>query len=226
VTLALAVACVALGSAPDPVLAHPSNPNFVSVVHGITPSVAGIRVAMLGGDDRLLIRDPGHHTVVVMGYDGEPYARLLPDGAAQVNVRSPATYLNQDRLARVTVPARADASAPPVWTAYTDTGQLDWHDHRSHWMGAETPPQVTDVARRTKIFDYRVPIRIDGRPAAITGTLFWVGRPGSADGGLLSWVPVSCAAVGILAALSPLVVGRRRRRSRRAVGKAPRKDAW
>jgi hypothetical protein len=42
-------------------------------------------------------------------------------------------------------------------------------------MAKGTPPQVTDESKRTKVFDYEIPLRIDGRQSAIEGTLFWVG---------------------------------------------------
>ena len=59
------------------------------------------------------------------------------------------------------------------------TGRYDWHDHRIHWMAQGTlPPQVKDEAQRTKIFDWKVPLAVGGRPAAITGDLTWVGEPG------------------------------------------------
>jgi hypothetical protein len=203
-------------------LAHQSNPDFSSVVREVTPAAPGVEARMLGGDDRLQIRNPGHHTIVVKGYDGEPYARLLPDGSAQVNVRSPATYLNQDRYGKVSVPARADAAAAPVWRPYTRTGALEWHDHRAHWMGSGTPPQVTDTTVRTRVFDYRVPIAIDGRPGAIEGTLYWVGRGG---GGVPVWVWVGIgAAVVVLLAACALAAVRARRRRRAPGGPAP--EAW
>jgi hypothetical protein len=198
--------------------AHTGNPDFSSVVRGVTPSTPGLEVEMLGGDDRLRIRDSGHHTIVVLGYDGEPYARLLPSGAAQVNVRSPATYLNRERAANVAVPARADPGAAPVWRASTSTGALEWHDHRAHWMGLGTPPQVTDPAVRTKVFDYRVPITVDGRPGAIEGTLFWVGRGGGAP----VWAGVGLAAAPV-AAFATVLIGAWWLRRRR--GRGPRDPA-
>ena len=42
-------------------------------------------------------------------------------------------------------------------------------------MAKGTPPQVKDESKRTKVFDYEIPLRIDGRKGAIDGTLFWVG---------------------------------------------------
>lgn len=172
---ALVVALLALAAA-GRAAAHAPAPDFVSVVRGVVPPAPGLQVRMLGSDSRLEIRDPGH-TVVVAGYDGEAFARLLPDGTAQVNERSPAAYLNRDRSGTTPVPPAADPSAPASWTVVSRTGALAWHDHRAHWMGRGIPAQVTRLSARTRIFDYRVPILVDGHAAAIVGTLYWAGRP-------------------------------------------------
>ncbi|HET6691050.1 MAG TPA: hypothetical protein VFG74_09310, partial [Miltoncostaeaceae bacterium] len=177
-----------------------------------------------GGDDAVQIRNPGHHTIVVMGYDGEPYARLLPDGRAQRNARSPATYLNEDRYADVALPAAADAEAAPEWRPFTSTGLLEWHDHRAHWMGSGTPPQVTDPAARTTVFDYRIPISVDGRPARIEGTLVWVGR-GDDDGQPVAVYAAVAAGGAALIALAAVGVRRLRRRGDRDPGD-PGGEAW
>ena len=42
------------------------------------------------------------------------------------------------------------------------------------------PPQVKDEDKRTKVFDWRVPIRVGSQPAQLTGTLFW--QPATASG--------------------------------------------
>ncbi len=60
------------------------------------------------------LESDGGEEVVILGYDGEPYLRFTADGVFR-NTRSPATYLNEDRFANVTVPASADPEAPPEW---------------------------------------------------------------------------------------------------------------
>ncbi len=154
---------------------HAGNPNFSSQVHGLSRPVEGISVEVLGFDDRLQLLNRSGKTVVIYGYEGEPYSRILADGTVETNANSPAVYLNEDRYAAVQVPKQADASAPADWTKVSDGGEFNWHDHRMHWMQSTTPPQVKNESRKTKIFDYRIPIRVGGRRDAIDGTLFWVG---------------------------------------------------
>jgi hypothetical protein len=89
-------------------------------------------------------------TIVVQGYQREPYARLLADGTVEVNHNSPAFYLNDDRFAPEKVPATAKPSATPNWQVVDRTGTFQWHDHRIHWMSSVPPKQVTDSAVKAR----------------------------------------------------------------------------
>ena len=156
-----------------------SNYNYRSIVTAVNPRVPGLQLEVLEFADRLVLTNHTGKTVTVYGYQGEPYARVLPDGTVQVNTRSPAYFLNQSFYGQVTVPPSASPSATPAWTQIDRTGQLEWHDHRIHWMSPIPPPQVKDTDRRTKIFDWQVPIRVGSVPGAVDGELFWVPEEGS-----------------------------------------------
>jgi len=210
-------AAVALLSAP-PAAAHQGNPNFRSVVDSITPPVKGVTLNVLNYDDRFELTNHSGRTVTVQGYDGEPYARVLADGTVEVNKRSPAYYLNDDRYADVKVPASADPKAPPQWSVVDRTARLQWHDHRMHWMSRSLPPQVKDRSTRTKVFDYAIPLRVDAQRASIRGTLFWQPDEG---GGAPVGMFVGLGALALVAVGAVAVV--RRRRSRAPVEGA---EAW
>lgn len=216
---ALAAITAFLACLPSAALGHAGNPNFESELRGLDRPVAGVEVEVLNYDDSLRLVNRSGKTVVIEGYEGEPYARLLPDGSVETNANSPATYLNDDRFAAAEVPARADPDAPPSWRQVSDDGAFAWHDHRIHWMARTTPPQVKDEDKRTEIFDYRVPISIDGEPDAIEGTLFWVGPADAAKTPFL----IAGAAIVVLGGVLILVV-----RRRRGAGGEPgdSKEAW
>jgi hypothetical protein len=192
----------------NPINDQGSSYHYRTYVTSITPKVPGLSVEVLEFADRLLLRNGTGKTVTVYGYSGEPYARVLPNGAAEQNKRSPAVYLNTNFYADVTVPLSASATAPPQWEAVDRTGQFEWHDHRIHWMSPVTPPEVKDTSRRTKIFDWTVPIRVGSQAGAIKGELFWVPESSSA--------PTAAIVAGILIVLLGLatVVVVRRRRAR------------
>jgi hypothetical protein len=206
----------------EPAVAH-ETPKYQSVYGGIQPSTSGLEAQVLGFDNQYELIDRVGKTVVVYGYQGEPYGRVLPDGTVQVNVRSPAYYLNQDRFGTTSVPASANAKAPPLWKDQDKTGRFIWHDHRMHWMSQALPSQVKDQHKKTKIFNYSIPLSVNGKQAKLTGTLFWRGTPGGFPVGAI----VALIAV-VLGAVAFVIVVRRRRRSTPAAkpssGLGPRRD--
>jgi hypothetical protein len=207
--------------------AHEGNPNYESRVTSVAPRVAGLELRVLNYDDRLELVNHSGRTVVIEGYDGEPYARLAPDGLVQVNDRSPARWLNDDRFAAVNVPASADPKAAPKWRTIDRAGRFDWHDHRIHWMSRTVPPVVKDREQRTKVFDWRVPLRVGGEAGAVSGTLTWKPTPGSGGPPTVALVALGLIAAGGLGAV--VVVLRRRRRARPASPSKPvaeEREAW
>ena len=191
-----------------PAAAHQSSPKYVSVFDGIKPGIPGLKAEVLGFDNQYQLINQTHKTVIVYGYNGEPYGRIQPDGTVEVNQRSPATYLNEDRFANVTVPKSAHPKAPPVWKVQDKTGRFIWHDHRMHWMAHTVPSQVKDQHKKTKIFGYSIPLSVNGQRTNVTGTLFWRGTPKGIPAGAIG----ALVAV-LLAAIAFVWLVRRRRRT-------------
>jgi hypothetical protein len=202
----------------SPINDQGSNYNYRSYVTSVAPSVPGVSLQVLEFADRLILTNHSGQTVTVIGYQGEPYGRVLADGTVQLNTRSPAYYLNQNFYGDVNVPASASPTAAPHWTVVDRTGRLEWHDHRIHWMSPALPPQVKNKAKRTKIFNWQVPIQVGAQKATVDGQLFWVpaGISKAPTGAIVGLV-----ALIVLGLLFVLFVRRRRRRTR-----PPVKDAW
>jgi hypothetical protein len=160
-----------------PALADPPGPtHYDSVVIGVETAdgdPAEVEVEVLGGDAFLLLRVPPGTQAEVPGYDGEPYVRVLDDGAVEVNQRAPTHWYNEDRYG-ADVPALADAEASPVWREVADGGTYAWHDHRIHWMSPQ-PPDRVDPSRREiqEVWDWEVPLLVDGREVLVRGELAW-----------------------------------------------------
>jgi hypothetical protein len=195
-----AVALTALVAGAGPAAADPPRPtDYRSTVTAITPANDGVGAEVVGGDAFLELRVDEGHEVVVSGYgdDAEPYLRFRADGTVERNVRSPATYLNNDRQGAVDLPARADAEADPEWETVADGGSYAWHDHRIHWMGGSRPPGVEpgDVVQ-----SWAVPLTVDGAATEVSGELVLVARVS----------PVPWIALGIAGAAAVVVLGRRR----------------
>jgi hypothetical protein len=191
----------------NPINDQGSSYQFRTYITSVTPKTPGLSLEVLEFADRILLRNNTGKTVTVYGYSGEPYARVQPGGTAEQNVRSPAAYLNTNFYAQVTVPPSANASDPPQWKVVDRTGQFEWHDHRIHWMSPVTPPQVKDKGKRTKIFDWSVPISVGTQKGEITGELFWVPENSSTPTAAI----VALIALTALAIAFVLFVRRRRR---------------
>jgi hypothetical protein len=200
----------------NPINDQGSNYDYRSYVTQVAPSAPGVSLQVLEFADRLILTNHSGKTVTVLGYQGEPYGRVLADGTVQLNTTSPAYYLNQNFYGDVNVPASASSTATPHWTVVDRTGRLEWHDHRIHWMSPVLPPQVKDKARRTKIFNWQVPIQVGAQKTTVDGQLFWVpaGVSKAPTGAIVGLVVL--IVLGVL-----LVVFVRRRRKN-----TPVKDVW
>jgi hypothetical protein len=73
----------------------------------ITPPMRGVSVRTVEAGARLQLTNDSGRTVEVLGYAGEPYLEVRPDGTYE-NVHSPATYLNVTLAGDGPVPAAAD----------------------------------------------------------------------------------------------------------------------
>ncbi len=210
-TCLAAMLAPALAVGAGPASAHKGNPNFRTTILTFQPKVAGVSLEVLNGDDSLQLTNRSKQPVTVYGYADEPYARVLADGTVQVNKQSPAYYQNNERFLGgpdTQVPANVDPKNAPQWSAVDKTGRFAWHDHRIHFMSKGVPTQVKDTSRKTKIFDWTVPLQVGTDRGAIAGRLFWVPKDDSGP-------PVGAiAGFGVLLlAGAALVIRTRRRRS-------------
>ena len=196
---------------------------YVSTVSALAPPVLGVDAIVLGGDDRLRISNYSGKTIVVLGYEGEPYLRFDKQGV-WANTRSPAAHLNRFRRPRPLSPGVADASAPPSWRRVAPGATYEWHDHRIHWTAAEPPKGVReDPDRIQRIFNWRVPGLADGKRFAITGFLGYAPDrvPSNDDGGAPTWLLVTAGLIAAAAVLLAAVTGVGARRARRRAPVAP-----
>jgi hypothetical protein len=191
--LALLIGVSLLGAAPAS--ADPAGPSdFRSQVTRVEPAAKGVDAEIRGGDTFLELTVGTGHEVVVKGYSGEPYLRFQADGTVQRNARSAATYLNNSRKGKGTVPLEAqDPKAEPVWKDIASGGHYAWHDHRVHWM-ADTSPPVARGQRVTGAYDpWRVPIVVDGTATEVQGTLTYEHAMSP-----LPWALVALVAAGLV----------------------------
>lgn len=161
-----------------PAAADPAVPtNYSSTVRSVEPATDAVEVAVVGGDSFLQITATAGHEVTVLGYDNEPYLRIDADGTIEQNAKSPAVVMNQARYGRIDTTSTADATAPPVWQRIGGGGTYVFHDHRIHWMASGADPPQLAGASSGKVFDWTVPLLVDGRSTMVHGDLVLLDPP-------------------------------------------------
>ena len=168
-----------------PVAAHGRGTESTNFRSRITaaPEIPGVTWSIYGGDQYLAVHNTTDTEVIVEGYEGEPYARIGPEGVL-VNLASEATYVNEDRYAQVAVPAEVGRDFEPRWDTVFEEPTFAWHDHRIHWMSAQLPPAVTDPSERVTVpmgteesGEWSVPFTHGDDTYEVRGVLEWVPPP-------------------------------------------------
>jgi len=119
-------------------------------------ALPGVHVRVLDGDRDLQVRADRGVRLVVLGALREPLLRIDGTGV-WVNASSPTA--TGDRLV---------SSSRRGWVRVNGGRTIVWHDHRL----APPPAKAAGPAGR-----FSVPVAVNGRPAAISGTFFRVARP-------------------------------------------------
>jgi hypothetical protein len=144
-----------------------SQHGYVSTVER-TAGPRGIE-AEASGDGHFSFTAPPGRTVIVRGYEDEPYLRFQ-SGSVYENQRSPTPYVNRDRRP----PATARAAAQPRWKLVSRGQTYTWDDHRTHWTAANPPAAVDrDPDARHHISNWKIAGTVDGAPFMIHGSLDW-----------------------------------------------------
>src|SRR5262245_55785631 len=147
---------------------------YTATIETIDPQPTGLDIAVIGGDEALEMTNGTGKKILILGYGGEPYLRIEPEGVF-VNRRSPAAYLNEDRFGETKVPADASTKAEPLWKQVAHEPVWEWHDHRIHWMSPIAPPKIAaDPGKAQHVNDWKVSGTIDGAPLTIAGSLDYV----------------------------------------------------
>ncbi|WP_353850306.1 hypothetical protein [Solwaraspora sp. WMMA2065] len=175
------VAAVLLTGAATPATAHgadaPAASDYRVAVTGTVPAVDGLTVRVVEAGARLELTNHSGRPVEVLGYAGEPYLEIRPDGVYQ-NRRSPTAYQSETLAGDTPVPADADPAAPPDWRRIADRPVVRWHDQRTYWLDAAPPDAVRAAPDQVhRVRDWVVPLRDGVTPVELRGTLDWIPPP-------------------------------------------------
>ena len=206
--LVATAACAVTLLTAAPAAAHgadaPDGSDYRTRVTDVTPARPGLEVRVIEAGARLELTNHTGRPIEVIGYSGEPYLRVGPDGVYE-NTRSPATYLNRTLAGDTTLPADADPAAPPSWRRVDDGSTVRWHDQRALWQESAPPAAVRAAPdREHRVRDWTIPLRDGAEPARISGTLDWVPPPDAYTWWTVTIVgALAVGALGLLAAAAP-----------------------
>jgi hypothetical protein len=154
--------------------------DYRCTVTAISPPLPGLTIRAVSAGTQLELVNRTGRPIEVLGYGGEPYLTVGPDGVSQ-NANSPATYLNETLTGGPGPPVTATPAAVPAWQKLSSTPAVLWHDHRAHWMSVTPPPEVAaDPGSAHRVASWSIPLRDGVRTFAVTGTLDWMPRPAPA----------------------------------------------
>jgi len=197
--LFVAVLAGALFGPTGPASAHggeaPDATAYRSEVTALSPAEPGLSARIVEAGARLELVNRTGRTVEVLGYQGEPYLEVRPDGSYE-NVNSPTTYTNRTLGGDTPVPAGASPTAAPQWRRVSAGTTVRWHDQRTRWLEDDPPPQArADPSGSHKLRDWVVPLREGVRAIEVRGTLTWEPPPAA----WLWWLGALVLAAGLTA---------------------------
>ncbi len=189
-TSAVVIVCLDASAAAAHTASGPRPTNYRTTLESVSPRIAGVSIRIVDLGNKVELTNRTATDVTVLGYDGEPYLRVGPDGVYE-NLRSPATYLNRTRAGTTPVPAIArgtGASTPPRWHRVSGSHTVRWHDHRVHFMGTSPPAAVRAAPDAFHIVNpqWTLVYRYGARDVVVHGRLDWVPGPSG-----WPWVPVA-----------------------------------
>jgi hypothetical protein len=154
----------------------------------------------------LFVDSTAGQPVTILGADGEPFARIGPDGT-EVNVHSP--VYAADLQARGQAPSEdVDPSSPPEWRQTSKSPKMGWLDLRARPATLEP----ADPGRRTVLADWTIPVEAAGQRAEIRGVTTYVPLHETAGGLAVVWIVIVGALIGVGLGISARLLTLRYRR--------------
>ncbi len=166
--------------------------NYRSEILAIEPPLPGVSISLYNLGRRVRLTNRTGTPVVVLGYYGEPFLRIGPDGVEE-NTRS-ATFLDAPE-------PPGGQNATPDWKPRSPGITATWADRRTYWLGS--PPAGVAAAPGVEQFavaSWTIPLQAGARVTDVTGRIVWVPGPS-----IWPWLGLALilAAIAVGVALTP-----------------------
>lgn len=136
---------------------------------GVTIQVASASVV-----PAIFVRNDSPTPLVVLGSQGEPFARIgAAGGVTEVNVRSQTWSEIQQALGNDPTD-EADATAEPKWQQVAPTSAWNWLEFRAAAPKSDPPQAVIDRGEAVTVKNWSIPYLLGDQRFAIEGITEWV----------------------------------------------------
>ena len=185
----------------------------------------GVTMQVVSGSavPAVFVKNDSPTPVVVLGGQGEPFARIgAKGGATEVNLKSQTWVEIQQALGKDPTD-EADATAEPKWQQVAPTPAWNWLEFRAAAPKSDPPQAVIDSGKTVTVKTWSIPYLIGDQRGSIEGITEWVpiaelqeragGTAGSDDGSDLPLYAGLALGIAFLLGGGWLVASLRKRRA-------------
>jgi hypothetical protein len=196
---------------------RPPTGSYTTVQKSPVTPIEGVKVQVVSASTvpAIFVENLSPEPVVVLGRDGEPFARIGPN-ISEVNVKSPAWAEMQQALGK-DPSDEADARAEPKWQQIADTPRWRWLEFRAAAPKADPQKEIVERDRATTVKNWSVPYLVGDKRYSVEGITQFVPiaqlrqRASGQSSGSRSKTPIY-AGLGVAGVAALAVFGWRRRR--------------
>jgi len=214
----------------------PPRGSYAAVQKSSQAPATGLKIQVVSGRTvpAVFVENLTSDPVVILGQDGEPFARIGPT-VSEVNAKSP-TWAAIQQASGKSPSDTADVAAPPAWHEVADTPRWSWLELRAAAPKADPPAAVVNRGKTVTVKEWSIPYLIGDRRQTLTGVTQWVpiaelrrraanpaaGLTGGSGGHSKTGLLIALAAtVAVLGAAAWLVTSILRNRNRSAAKGEP-----
>ena len=204
---------------------RPVHGSYAMVQKSPKEPAPGVTIQVVSGSivPAVFVKNDSPTPVVVLGGQGEPFARIgAKGGATEVNLKSQTWAEIQQALGK-DPSDEADAAAEPKWQQVAPTPAWNWLEFRAAAPKSDPPQAVIDSGKTVTVKTWSIPYLIGDQRGSIEGITEWVpiaelreragGTAGSDDGSDLPLYGGLALGIAFLLGAGWLVASLRKRRA-------------
>lgn len=126
---------------------------------------------------QMVLENDSPKTLEILDTHGRAFLRIDKDGVS-ADLAAPAWYRTQTASRGLPLPKGVSEQAPPHWAKVQDKPNWGWFDPRLRTEGIEVSDAISDAGRPVTLKHWSIPVRFDGKSAALSGSFNYEPLPG------------------------------------------------